>query len=176
MRETIRVAYLLIWAGFVSVLVLVYLQAETSYLVVIIDLIALAGLWYITHRREAILLIMQRRHMAQNVQFWFFHALVFITYSGVLNLAFEAWSVGTSIVMLMHAVLVLFLTLSDEYKGLLRLSIALYGLTAAKVLFHDMNDFSHIHKVIALMCMGSILMLAAYVFQKVRNNRVISTC
>ncbi|MCK5335191.1 MAG: hypothetical protein KAQ67_03465, partial [Gammaproteobacteria bacterium] len=103
MRETIRVAYLLVWAGFVSVLVLVYLQVEKSYLVIPVDLLALAGLWYISHRREAVLQIMQRRHMAQNVQFWVFHALVFITYTGVLNLAFDAWSVGTSIAMLMHA-------------------------------------------------------------------------
>ena len=176
MRKSIRLAYLLVWAGLVTIPVLVFTQVESSLLSVIVSFIAITGLWYVTHQDKAILIVMQRKHMARNVQFWLFHALVFIVYIGVLNLMFESWSVGTSIAMLMHAVIVLFLTLTDDYKALLRLSVVLYALTAAKVLFHDMNDFSHIHKVIALMCMGSILMLAAYFFQKARNNRVISTC
>ena len=87
-------------------------------------------------------------------------------------MVFAPWSVGTSIFMLMHAVAVLFLTLKDKYKGLLRLSVILYGLTAAKVLFHDMNDFGNLHKVIALMCIGSILMAAAFMFQKLQNKQM----
>lgn len=176
MRQSIRLAYLLVWAGLVTIPVLVFTQVESSTLSVLVSFVAITGLWYVTHQDKAILIVMQRKHMARNVQFWLFHALVFIVYTGVLNLMFESWSVGTSIAMLMHAVVVLFLTLNDDFKALLRLSIVLYALTAAKVLFHDMNDFSHIHKVIALMCMGSILMLAAYFFQRARNNRVISTC
>ncbi|MDH5424735.1 MAG: DUF2339 domain-containing protein [Gammaproteobacteria bacterium] len=176
MRSTMSLAYLLVWSGLIAIPVLVFIKVEDSYLSFAADFIALAGLWYITHQRHAVLSYLQKKSMPRNTQLWLFHGLIFIGYSGMLNLVFDPWSVGTSIAMLVHAVVVLFLTLIDGYKGVLRLSIALYALTAAKVLLHDMNDFSHIHKVIALMCMGTILMLAAYLFQKVKNTRVISMC
>ena len=175
-RNSIMFAYLLSSVGLVVITLLVFLANKSSISLIIIDLLAVISLWYLIHAKLSISVIAQKRYLAADRQYWLFHAVVFIAYSGMLNLLFTDWSVGTSIAMLMHAVIVLFLTLSDRYKALLRLSIVLYAFTAIKVLFHDMNDFSHIHKVIALMCMGSILMLAAYLFQKIRNNRIISTC
>ena len=176
MRDSIMFAYLLSSAGFVLITLFVFLANKSSTSLILIDLLAVFSLWYLVHAKLSVSTIAKQRYLTANSQYWFFHAVVFIAYTGLLNLLFSDWSVGTSIAMLMHAVIVLFLTLSDRYKALLRLSIVLYAFTAIKVLFHDMNDFSHIHKVIALMCMGSILMLAAYLFQKIRNNRIISTC
>ena len=176
MRDSIMFAYLLSATGLVIITLLVFLTKKSSPSLIIIDLLAVIALWYLIHAKLTVNTISQQKYLSVNSQYWLFHAVVFIAYTGMLNLLFSDWSVGTSIAMLLHAVIVLFLTLSERYKALLRLSVVLYAFTATKVLFHDMNDFSHIHKVIALMCMGSILMLAAYLFQKIRNNRIISTC
>jgi len=179
MRETLNVAYSLSWICLLSVPLLVFTQAlnignylSDNLIVIGANLIALPGLWYLTHQNVATLTLLKRKYLNQNIQHWVFHVAVSLVYIGSLNMIFTAWSVGTSIALLIHAVIVLFLTLSDKYKGLLRLSIVLYVATAIKVLLHDMGDFGNLHKVIALMCIGSILMIAAFFFQKLRNKQL----
>jgi len=179
MRDTLTVAYGISWLSLISVPVLVFLQViivstyfTESLIIMGINLVAILGLWYITHQNIATLQLLKKKFSSQNIQHWVFHVSALIAYTGSLNMVFSNWAVGTSIAMLIHAVVVLFLTLSDKYKGLLRLSIVLYIVTALKVLLHDMGDFGNLHKVIALMCIGSILMVAAFYFQKLRNKQM----
>ena len=139
---------------------------------VVYNLLAIAELYILSHHKSAVFKLCQRRYAGRIIQWWAFHGIVLLAYSGALNTLFSAWGVANSIAMLMHAVLVLFLTLSENYKSLLRLSIVLYGLTALKVLLSDMNYFGVLHKVIALMGIGSILMLAAFMFQRLRNRQM----
>ncbi len=180
MRESLHIAYVLGWLGLVSVPLLVLYQVLTStgdmstaMILIAVNLVSIAGLWYLTHQRSAVLRMFTGKYTSRNVQYWIFHCLLVAGYTGSLNLIFTDWAVGVSIALLIHAVMLLFLTLSEKYKGLLRLSIALYIITAVKVIFHDMDDFENIHKVIALMCIGSILMAAAFVFQKLRNKQLL---
>jgi len=179
MRETLYIAYTFSWICLLSVPVLAFSQViidgnnfSNNLTVIGANLISLLGLWYLTHQNVATLQLLKKKFSNQNIQYWIFHAIVMLVYAGSLNMIFTDWSVGTSIAMLIHAVIVLFLTLSDKYKGLLRLSIVLYVATAIKVLLHDMGDFGNLHKVIALMCIGSILMVAAFYFQKLRNKQI----
>jgi len=179
MRETLTIAYAISWLCLISVPVLVFLQViivsmniSESLIVIGTNLVALLGIWNMTHQNVATLQLLKKKYSTQNIQHWVFHILALIVYLGSLNIVFTSWSVGTSIAMLIHAVVVLFLTLSDKYKGLLRLSIILYIATAVKILLHDMGDFGNLHKVIALMCIGSILMVAAFYFQKLRNKQL----
>ncbi len=178
-RESLHISYVLSWLGLLCVPLLVLYQVfsstgdmSTVMILIAANLVSIVGLWYLTHQRIAVLRLFTGKYTSRNVQYWIFHCLLAAVYTGSLNLIFTDWSVGTSIALLIHAVMVLFLTLSDRYKGLLRLSIALYTITAVKVIFHDMDDFENIHRVIALMCIGSILMAAAYVFQKLRNKQI----
>ncbi len=174
LRESITLCYLLAWAGFISIPVLVFFQGVPSNTnIVLINISALLGLWYLTHQRCAILHLLRNKFAGNTVQYWVFHFVVFLTYIGSLNILFTSWAVATSIFMLIHAVVLLFLTLSVKYKKLMRLSIILYLLTALKVLFHDMNDFGNLHKIIALMGIGSILMVAAFAFQKLQNKQLL---
>jgi hypothetical protein len=178
--ESIDVSYILSCLFLVSVPVLVFLKLSISYAsgpstayIVAANIICLTGLWLLTHKRNSALRLLRNKYAGTEVQLWIFHFVVLLGYIGTLNFVFTSWAVGVSIFMLIHAVVVLFLTLNERYKGLLRLSIILYALTAAKVLIHDMTDFENLHKVIALMGIGSILMAAAFMFQKMQNKQAL---
>jgi len=179
MRETLLASYALAWLGLVSLPILMFTQiidnANTLFNILIVSvlcIVSLAGLWFLTHKNISVLNLLRHKYSSQNIQYWLFHVTVFAGYTGIINLVFSDWSVGVSIALLIHAVVLLFLTLLEKYNGLLRLSVILYALTAIKVLLIDMGEFGNLHKVIALMCIGSILMLAAYFFQKFRNKQV----
>jgi len=179
MRETLVAAYALAWLGLVSLPILLFTQLLNDskslisiLMVSVVCFVSLVGLWFLTHKNIIVLKLLKRKYSNQNIQHWLFHVTVLVGYIGIINLVFSDWSVGVSIALLIHAVVLLFLTLSERYSGLLRLSVILYALTAIKVLLVDMGEFGNLHKVIALMCIGSILMLAAYFFQKFRNKLV----
>ncbi len=177
LHHSFSLAYVLAWAFFIAVPLLILNQLSGSLSnapAIAINSLAVIGLWYLVHYQHTIFNLLKKRFKGQNSQYWLFHGVVLLFYMGSFNLLFDPWAVATSIAMLCHAVLLLFLTLSNKYKILLRLSIILYALTAIKVLFHDMNDFSNLHKIIALMGIGSILMLAAYVFQKLRSKNPLA--
>ncbi len=176
LRKSLILAYMLSWSLLTAVPLLSLLGPWMGYsepmawLALVLNILALAGLWWLTHHRSAVLCCMRRRFGGRLVQLWIFHGIVLIAYAAVLNLFFSAWSMALSIAMLIHAVIVLMLTLKPQYQGLLRLSIMLYGLTAIKLLFYDMSGAGNLQKVFALMGIGSILMAAAYLFQKLRSQ------
>ncbi|MCK4710552.1 MAG: hypothetical protein KAU21_18200, partial [Gammaproteobacteria bacterium] len=179
MHESLTLSYALTWVALTAVPLMVFSQAFQQNLLlsntpvsIVTSLISLSGIWFLTHRQTAVFKLFTQKYFEKNSQYWIFHGVVVITYIGSLNLIFSPWAVAMSIAMLIHAVFILFLTLSEQYKGLLRLSIALYAVTAIKVLLHDMNDFGNLHKVFALMGIGSILMAAAFMFQKIRGSQV----
>ncbi len=179
MRESLSLSYLLSWSLLTAVPLIVFLNSfvgnstlDNTLIAVVCSLISVGGVWLLTHRKSYILNYFNKKYFKNNTQYWAFHGIVLAAYLGALNFLFSPWAVATSITMLIHAVIILFLTLSEQYKGLLRLSIALYILTAVKVLLYDMNDFSNLHKVFALLGIGSILMGAAFMFQKLRNKQL----
>lgn len=98
---------------------------------------------------------------------WFFHGLVIAAYSGLVFQFLEA-GVGPalSILLVLHATILLFQTLNPAFKGLLNLSIGLYGFVALKIVFWDMSQFDLIQKMIAFIVIGVLLLSGAYQYQK----------
>lgn len=142
---------------------------------VFVDLVSVLAsltlLYLITHKMIGVFYLLRRKIMMPDVYLWGFHISALIAYVSLINMLISG-GVSVTIAILVHAVLVLFLTLNDKYKSLLRLSIGLYALTAAKVLFNDMSDYETMHKIIALMCIGSILMGSAYLFQQMKSKKI----
>lgn len=100
---------------------------------------------------------------------WLFNLMVLAGYLLIVKQwTGSPFTVTASILLILHAMTVMFMTLNAKYKQLIRLATTLFGLTAAKVIFYDMNDYSVIHKVIALMGIGAILLLGAYQYQKLK--------
>lgn len=145
--------------------------ASNALLDLVSVLASLSFLYLITHRMIGVFYLLRRRIMTPDVYLWGFHIITLVAYVSVINMLISG-GVSVTIAILIHAVLVLFLTLNEEYKSLLKLSIGLYTLTAAKMLFNDMSDYETMHKIIALMCIGSILMGSAYLFQHMKSKKI----
>ncbi len=177
-RPTLSVGWILAWIlltavpllGFHPMQVMFRNSLPDSLLMLLWNVMAVAGLWLLTHHRAPVLQCLRQRFGGRMFLLWVFHAIALIAYSTVLQQLVGQWPVAQSIAMLIHGIIVLMLTLKPQYAGLLRLSIALFGLTAIKVLFYDMSGSGNLQKVIALMGIGSILMAAAFGYQKMRSR------
>jgi len=177
-KPTLRLSWALAWIllaavpllGVDSLRPLLHNMLPDGLLMLSWNVLAVAGLWVLAHERAPVLQCLRQRLGGTMVWLWLFHAIVLIAYSTVLSQWFGSWSVAQSIAMLMHGVIVLMLTLKPAYAGLLRLSLVLFGLTAIKLLLYDMSGSGNLQKIFALMGIGSILMAAAYVYQKMRNR------
>ena len=137
---------------------------------VIVILMSLVALHIATHKTRPSLETLREKYLSPDLYLIGFHVVVFVSYLSASNLLFDNWGVITTISMLVHAVVMLFLTIKPRYTCLLRVSIVLYVLTGAKVIFNDMGDFEIIHKIIALMCIGVILMGSAYMFHNLKTK------
>ncbi len=75
-----------------------------------------------------------------------------------------------TIILVIHSTSLLFHTLKKHYSWLMHYAIGYFSITTAKVVLVDISDLSVIHKVLAFMLIGSILLLAAYQFQKLKSR------
>ena len=146
---------------------------STSPYISVLSVVILA---FMIHGRYLHNRVLGRRFGGATVQYYLFHTVAAVCYLAVANSFFEMWSVATTILLLLHAVVVLFLTTNPRFKTLLKLSLILYAATAIKLLTHDLNDFSALVRVGALMAIGVILMVAAFYYQKITaaNDRELA--
>lgn len=119
----------------------------------------------IPHFKEA-----RRRLGGELIHFWFFHLLTGLVYSGILSQWFNTgYGPSLSVAFVMHATIVLFLTLKHRFQKLITLAVLIYFLAAGKIILWDMGDFSIIQKVIAFIIIGILLLGGAYQYQKRRS-------
>ena len=165
-----KLAFLFLGLG--PIMVLLGIWADTWLGFAVMSVVALGSMVHVRSTHNRVLL---KKLGGPTVQFWLFHAIVVTCYWGIANILFEDWSVLTTIALLLHAVVILFLTLRPRFKPLLKLSLLLYGLTTLKLLILDLDDASTLVRVGALMAIGLILMVAAYYYQKVSERQGIAT-
>ena len=102
--------------------------------------------------------------------FRLFHLLTGLVYTAILSRWFDTgYGPALSVAFVMHATIVLFLTLKPRYQKLINLAVLIYMLAAGKIIFWDMGDFSIIQKVIAFIVIGILLLGGAYQYQKRRS-------
>ncbi|MCF6338957.1 MAG: DUF2339 domain-containing protein [Gammaproteobacteria bacterium] len=120
-------------------------------------------------RRPQIRLI-QRRMGGALLHLGLFHLLVTMAYITFSAQWFgDSMGPAVSIMLVVHATLILFQTLNPRFQKLLWFAMGLFGAAAVKVLAWDMSDFSLIQKVIAFMVIGALLLGAAYQYQRMRK-------
>jgi hypothetical protein len=76
----------------------------------------------------------------------------------------------TSILLAIHAIIVLFVAMKNQIKVLNKISIVLFAATLLKVVFHDINGFETTQKVIVLIILGLILLSASYGYVKLAKH------
>ena len=104
---------------------------------------------------------------------WAWHALLVISYlfwSYQFDISIAAPMSG--VLLVVHASVVMFISLRPQQANLVRLAALLFGLACIKVIFVDMASFELIQKVVAFIMIGVILLTVAYFYQKAKNNQL----
>jgi predicted membrane protein DUF2339 len=136
----------------------------------IFSIIALFFYGVLAHKSASHFEEARNRLGGQIFQLWGFHCLACLTYIGALSQWFnKGFGPALSVAFVMHATIVLFLTLRPKFQKLISLAVTLFAIAAVKIIFWDMNDFFLIQKVIAFIMIGSLLLVAAYQYQKMKT-------
>lgn len=69
-----------------------------------------------------------------------------------------------SILLVFHAIILLFASLKNNISILNKSSIVLFGIAILKIVFHDIRDFEIAQKVVVLIIIGLLLLIAAYLY------------
>ncbi|THB78198.1 MAG: DUF2339 domain-containing protein [Desulfobacteraceae bacterium] len=105
------------------------------------------------------------------LHFWVFHILAGFTYVITLGRVFnQGFGPALSVGLVLHATVVLFLTLKERFQKLIYLAVILYGTAALKVILFDLNDFSLVQKMIAFIIIGVLLLAGAYQYQRMKGR------
>jgi uncharacterized membrane protein len=78
----------------------------------------------------------------------------------------------SAILLVVHACVVMFISLRPQQANLVRLAALLFALACIKVIFVDMASFELIQKIVAFILIGVILLTVAYFYQKAKNNQL----
>ncbi len=78
--------------------------------------------------------------------------------------------VWLSVVIIIHAMALLFSSTKKRLKFYMRLSIFYFLGVIAKLFFNDMANFTIVQKVIVFMVIGAIMLIGAFLFMKIKND------
>lgn len=151
------------------------LYYSPSWLTVLLNIIVLAILFKsATNTGKAHQLILGSRKIMTNerrtMELWVSHSLLAVAYTTAFYM-FTGDLLGPvlTIALVIHATVVLFMSLREFYKPTMHIASILFALTILKIFANDLEGFSLIQKVMAFMVIGVILLGAAYKFQQFRN-------
>lgn len=131
---------------------------------------AAAATW-VAYSRSSQLVAARLRLNRPVLDIWLHMSVAFAYLSLLAGFGLETGGVGSTVLLTVHATAVLFVTLRPRFARLLRMSVSLFGLAAAKIVFWDMSDFSVVEKIVAFMVLGALLLGAAYAYQTQRNRQ-----
>lgn len=97
------------------------------------------------------------------------HLMFLLTYGiGLHYLTGEWLGPHLTVILVFHAIFLLFQTLKPRYLLLNRSSVLLFILAGGKLFFHDLADFSLIRKVLVFIVIGAAMLISAYFFQRIK--------
>jgi len=135
-------------------------------------LLAHAGvLGYLLHSNSDSSKIIKNYLGGYGVQLWGFNVFAILVYTSSLFYWIpDQLRIVLSILLVLHATVLLMLTLREGFESLLKLSVILFVGAAIKILMFDMADFSLVQKIIAFMIIGAMLLGASYLYQKMQQK------
>ncbi|VAX00699.1 hypothetical protein MNBD_GAMMA22-2842 [hydrothermal vent metagenome] len=134
-------------------------------------MIQAAFLGFLLHKNIPSSKLLRQSFGGYLTQLWIYNGFLIFVYSSSVYYWFpEQLKILLSILLVLHAALLLMLTLKSEFSGLLKLSVILFVGSAIKILMFDMADFSLIQKIIAFMIIGALLLGASYMYQKMQHK------
>ncbi|MCX4026724.1 DUF2339 domain-containing protein [Endozoicomonas sp. SM1973] len=170
MHAVFKLNYILILFLLILIPNLLTTKVGSAISIIILVLYGCLGL-YITHKRCYQNKIFWKNYQTFNIQIWVGHGILLLSYLAIINLLFgNILVVATTIALLVHALVILFMTLQEYYRNILRLSLLLFAACTVKLVLYDMQDYSLFHKMLVMIAVGTILLVGAYQFQKMKEE------
>ena len=176
-RPSFSVAYGLVYLFALCPLVLHFVSSTTTSIGLMLNLAELGSLillyWYIT--AGGIGIKAHKRILSTR--------LLLLIWHGLLSINYLLWSYQlptsvaapiSSILLVVHACILMIVSLKPEQGKIIRLASTYFALACAKILLLDMASFDLLQKVVAFMVIGGILLSVAYFYQKSKNTLAIS--
>ena len=141
-----------------SLLAIVVLQSPVALLISILNIVVFSIIlknkkkWFVKTQTTSWSISMFINQIQYVISYLFILHMFHINIDGPM----------TSILLTIHAILLLFVAMKNQIKILNKISIALFVIALIKVIFHDINDFSLIQKISVLIMLGLILLGASY--------------
>lgn len=125
------------------------------------------------------LIVYQRdsRYPAKSQSTWnmdisFAHIFTALAYSSLIAYFTPNWTgVWLTVILILHAIVLLFNSSSVTYKSLLRLSIVYFAIAFAKLFLKDMANFETVQKVVVFMIIGVLMLVGSYLFMRFREKK-----
>jgi hypothetical protein len=93
-----------------------------------------------------------------------------LAYTALIWLVFDGWNgVLVTILLVLHAIILLFNSARKAYAQLAYLSALLFATAIAKLYFVDMQGFEIVQKIIVFMVIGALMLGSAFLFVKFRD-------
>ncbi|MCU0390921.1 MAG: DUF2339 domain-containing protein [Thermoflexibacter sp.] len=113
-----------------------------------------------------------QNHTAWTIDLLFTHIFIALAYSSLIGYFTPNWTgVWLTIVLILHAIILLFNSNSNPYKPLLRLSIAYFTIAFIKLFWKDMAGFETVQKVVVFMVIGVLMLVGSYLFMRFREKK-----
>lgn len=118
----------------------------------------------------------ENRYPSHNQLLWqidlfFTHIFIALAYSSLIGYFTPNWTgVWLTVVLILHAIILLFNSNSSAYKQLLRLSIAYFAIAFVKLFWRDMAGFETVQKVVVFMVIGVLMLAGSYLFMRFREK------
>ncbi|MBL1277852.1 MAG: DUF2339 domain-containing protein [Ectothiorhodospiraceae bacterium] len=177
LRQWLRPLY---WTGYALLASVVIIHSasqsygEAGLITIVLNILALSIMFMAAKDRgiqhKLILGITHEvRRNRQTIEQWLTHGFAMLAYANALYITTgELLGPALTIALVIHATVILFMSLNEYYKTTLHLATILFGITLLKIFANDLEGFSLIQKILAFMVIGVILLGAAYKFQRFR--------
>lgn len=107
-----------------------------------------------------------------SIDLFFAHIFIALAYSSLISYFTPNWTgVWLTVILILHAIILLFNSNSTTYKSLLRLSLVYFGFAFVKLFWKDMAGFETVQKVVVFMVIGVLMLVGSYLFMRFREKK-----
>ena len=82
----------------------------------------------------------------------------------------DVWGIGLTLALIIHGLVILFLSARAKFNHLFRLSIALFAMGFGKLVLYDFSHFGLVPKILVSMGIGLLMLLGSRLFLKYRQE------
>lgn len=114
---------------------------------------------------------LEQERISWNTMFVFHQLQCLITYAMMLmHLDLDLSGSLISVVLVIHAIVLLFIALKTRIKIINQTSVVLFTLALSKVVLYDISEFEILPKIIVLIVLGALLLGASYTYVHLKKK------